>query len=94
MDEVKLSRKGKLYSFTKIKVKPPHYIGPVPYLAGIVELPEKEKIRTLLTDCDQNSLQIGMDMELVIESIGKSIEVIGPHPAGTEILGWKFRPIV
>jgi uncharacterized OB-fold protein len=60
---------------------------------GIVELPEGERLRALLTDCDRESLKIGMDMELVIESIGKSNEIIGKYPPGTEILGWKFRPV-
>ena len=93
MEEVALSPTGRLYSFTTIRVKPPHFIGQVPYLVGVVELPEGERIRTLLTDCDQDSLEIGMDMELVIESAGKIAEPFGKIESGTELLGWKFRPV-
>ena len=71
MEEISFNRTGKLYAFTTIRVKPPHCIIPVPYTMGIVELNGGERVRTLLTDCDQSSLEIGMEMELVIESIGR-----------------------
>lgn len=93
LEKVSLSRIAKLYSFTTIRVKPPHFIGQVPYMVGIVELPEGERIRTLLADCDQNSLEIGMEMELIIESVGKAIEPLGNIEVGTEVLGWKFKPL-
>jgi uncharacterized OB-fold protein len=93
MEEIALSQTGTLYSFTTIRVKPPHYIGEVPYIVGIVELPEGERIRTLLTDCDQDSLEIGMEMELVIEVVGRTTKPLGKIEAGTEVLGWKFRPL-
>ena len=92
MEAVALSGTGMLYSFTTVRVKPPHFIGQVPYLVGVVELPEGERIRTLLTDCTQESLEIGMEMEVVIESIGETYEAIGKIEPGTEVLGWKFRP--
>jgi uncharacterized OB-fold protein len=88
-----LSRTANLYSFTAVKVKPPHFIGEVPYLVGVVQLPEGERIRTLLTGCGLDSLEIGMEMELVIESVGKATKPIGKIETGTEVLGWKFRPI-
>jgi len=92
MERVSLNQTGKLYSFTTIRVKPPHFLGDVPYLMGVVELPEGERIRALLTECDQGSLEIGMDMELVIESVGKTTKPVGKIDVGTEVLGWKFRP--
>jgi uncharacterized OB-fold protein len=93
MEKIALSRIGNLFAFTTVRVKPPHFIGEVPYLVGIVELPEGERIRTLLTECDQHSLKIGMKMELVIESVGKTTEPIGKIEFGTEVLAWKFRPL-
>lgn len=93
MEEIALSQTGRLYSFTTIKVKPPHFIGEVPYIVGVVELPEGERIRTLLTDCDQASLEIGMDMELVIEIVGKTNKPLGKIEVGTDVTGWKFRPL-
>lgn len=93
MEEIALSQTGILYSFTTIRVKPPHFIGEVPYIVGVVELPEGERIRTLLTDCDQASLEIGMEMELVIEVVGKTTKPLGKMEVGTEVVGWKFRPL-
>jgi len=93
MEKVTLSRVGKLFSFTTVRVKPPHFIGEVPYLVGVVELPEGERIKTLLTGCDQSELEIGMEMELVIERVGKLKAPIGSIDAGTEVSGWKFRPL-
>ena len=93
MEEVLLSPTGRLYSFTIVRVKPPHFIGEIPYLVGTVELPEGERIKTLLSGCRQEELKIGMEMELVIESVGKLKVPIGSRDAGTEVLGWKFRPL-
>ena len=84
---------GKLCSFTTVRVKPPHFIGEVPYLVGVVELPEGERVKTLLTECNQDVLEIGMEMELVIESVGRLKAAIGNIEAGTEVVGWKFRPL-
>ena len=93
MEKILLSRVGKLFSFTTVRVKPPHFIGEVPYLVGVVELPEGERIKTLLTECDQSGLEIGMEMELVIESVGRLKAPLGKREGGTEVLGWKFRPL-
>ena len=92
MEDILFNPIGKLYSFTTIRVKPPHSIMPVPYMVGLVQLEGGEKVKTLLTDCDQSSLKIGMDMELVIESIGETQEPMGSIEVGTDITGWKFRP--
>ncbi len=92
MEKVLLSPIARLYSFTMVRVKPPHFIGEVPYLVGTVELPEGERVKALLTGCRQEELKIGMEMELVIETVGKLKVPIGKIDAGTEVLGWKFRP--
>ncbi len=86
LEEVALSRKAKLYSFTTVRVKLPDAKSASPYLTGIVELPEGERIRTLLTDGDNASLKIGDEMELVID-------VVYEDESGREVLGWKFKPV-
>jgi len=86
LESVPLSRTGTLYSFTSLDRRPPGYFGEVPYIFGVVELPEGERICTHFTDCDIESLRIGMDMELVLGIVGKD-------PEGNELLGWKFRPL-
>ena len=57
-----------------------------PYFVGLVELPEGERIRTLLTDSDPASLRIGDEMEVVID-------VVYEDESGREVLGWKFKSV-
>jgi len=86
LEEIKLSRKGKIYSFTIVMQKPPEYYkGPVPYAEGFVELPEGVRVETLFTDCNFDDLGIGMDVEMVVEKLHEDGE-------GNEILAYKFRP--
>lgn len=87
VEEVKLSRRGKIYTVTVVMQQPPlYYKGPVPYALGYVELPEGVRLETLYTDCDPDSLEIGMDVELVVEKLYDDDE-------GNELITYKFRPI-
>lgn len=87
LDEIKLSRNGKIHSFTVVMQKPPEYYrGPVPYAEGFVELNEGVRVETLFTDCNFDDLRIGMDVELVIEKLHEDEE-------GNEIVAFKFRPV-
>ena len=86
LEEIKLNRKGKIYSFTIVMQKPPEYYkGPVPYAEGFVELPEGVRVESLFTDCNFDDLRIGMDVEMVVEKLHVDEE-------GNEILAYKFRP--
>jgi uncharacterized OB-fold protein len=88
LEEIKLSRRGKIYSFTVVMQRPPEYYkGPVPYAEGFVELPEGVRVETLFTDCNVDDLKVGMDVELVIEKLCEDEE-------GNEILAFKFRPVI
>ena len=42
------------------------FIRDVPYILGVIEWPEGKRIRTVLTYCDQFSLEIDLEMEVVI----------------------------
>lgn len=87
LEEIKLSRRGKIYSFTVIMQRPPvYYRGPVPYAIGYVELPEGVRIETLFAHCDLEGLKIGMDVELIIEKLHEDEE-------GNEIMTYKFRAL-
>jgi len=84
--EVLLSRNGNLWSYTiQHYAPPPPYRGPVPLIIGLVELPENLKIMGQLTNCKEEDLKIGMDMELIIEKLFEDEE-------GKEVVTWKFRP--
>jgi len=86
LEEIALSRRAKLYSFTTILVKLPGTRLEPPYFVGVVELPEGERIRTLLTDSEPASLRIGDEMEVVIDAVYDD-------ESGREVLGWKFKPV-
>jgi uncharacterized OB-fold protein len=88
LEEIKLSRRGRIYSFTVVMQRPPEYYkGPVPYAEGFVELPEGIRVETLFTDCDFDDLKVGVEVEMVIERLYDDEE-------GNQILAFKFRPVI
>jgi len=90
LQEIALSRRGKLWSYTRLEYPSlPPYKAPDPYIpliVGLVELPEGIAVLSLLTDCDFDKLEIGMDMELLIEPDFEDDD-------GNDVLVYKFRPI-
>jgi len=80
-----LSRWGKLFTYTAVHQKPFNYNGSVPYVIGRVLLPEGvfvlSQIKAAIAD-----LEIGMDMELVVEPIYTD-------PDGSKRTGYKFQPV-
>jgi len=84
MDEVRLNRNGKVWSFTTVMLPPPlWYKGPVPFNLGYVELPEGVKIWSRLMCGENKTLEIGQDVEF-------SIDVMQEDENGNEILGYCF----
>ena len=90
IQEVLLSRKGKLDSYTiQYYPPPPPFVSPdpfVPYAIGLVELPEGISVLGILSDCKLEKLQTGVDVELVVEKLYDDAD-------GNEVLGWKFEPV-
>ena len=90
VEEVLLSRQGKLRSFTwQYYQPPPPYKGPdpfVPYGIGMVELAEAISVVGIMTGCRIEDLKIGMEVMLVVEKLYCDEQ-------GNEYLTWKFRPV-
>ena len=88
LEDIKLSRRGKLNTFTVVMQQPGggYYFGPVPYALGVIELPEGAYIDSPLKVDKFKNLSLGIDMELVIEKIWEDTN-------GNELIGFKFRPI-
>ena len=91
LEEILLSGKGKVWSYTVNHYPPPPpYVPPepfVPYATVVVEMPE-EKLMVMgpLADgYDYDKLTIGMDMALVVESLYLDDE-------GNEHMIWKWTP--
>ena len=88
LSDVKLSREGKIATFSVVMQQPGggFYKGPIPFSFGCVDLPEGLRIETLFSTEDFNELEIGKDVELVIEKLCDDDD-------GNEVLTFKFRPI-
>lgn len=85
-EELLLSSKGKLYSFSNVNNPVPEgYKGPIPYGVGVVEV-DGVRVMSYITEHDPARLKIGMDMELVIESLFVDDE-------GNNVIGFKWRAV-
>ena len=89
LDEVRLSPRGRLWSFTNNCYAPPApYVAPdpfVPYAIAAVEL-EEEKLVVLgqVEGAGVEDLQAGMEMELTLAPLFEE--------DGREVIVWKWRP--
>ena len=92
LEEVLLSRRGTLYTFTVNHYKPPPPYHPpdpfIPYTNGVVELPEGIMVQgQIASGYDEKNLKIGSEMELIIDLLYEDEE-------GNEIMAWKFKPVL
>ena len=90
VEDVLLSRKGKLYSFTVNFYPPPIFHLPdpfVPYANGLIELPEGIRVTTMIgPGYNQGNLKVGMEMEMTIDKLYEDKE-------GNEVVSWRFLPV-
>ncbi|MFQ6112189.1 MAG: OB-fold domain-containing protein [Nitrospinota bacterium] len=86
MEEMKLGQYGTLETFAVMQVGLPDF--PRPYLIGYVRTKEGALVFTLITGCEarDDALQMGEEMELIIEEIKED-------ERGNKLLGWKYRPL-
>lgn len=85
--EVELSKRGVLRTYTVIWVAPPGWQGSVPYILGSVQLPEGPEILSEVLYCPQESIKMGMSMELALTVGGKDAE-------DNEIVVYKWKPVL
>jgi uncharacterized OB-fold protein len=85
MEQVALSKKGKIYTYTIVHHATPGYTGPTPYAVGAIELPEGIVILSPLAQFNFEKLKIGMEVELAIEKLYE-------NEKGDEIFSYKFGP--
>lgn len=86
MEEMRLSRRGKIYSYSVLHIPLPAF--PAPYILARIELPEGPIVLSLVTDCEpvEGALEIGDEVELVIGKIFEDNE-------GNDTIGYMFRPL-
>jgi uncharacterized OB-fold protein len=80
------SGKGEIYSYTTIYEAPSGYDANAPYTVALVKLNEGPMITAQLTDVDQQSIQIGMPVEMVTRKMRDDGD-----ERGIIIYSYKFR---
>ena len=93
VEEVQLGTQGTLWAWTiqGFRPKAPPYLGEAnpekfeAYGVGYIELPGQLKVESRLTISDPSLLKIGMEMEIVPETIGMDEE-------GNELVTFAFAP--
>ena len=83
MEEIKLSRKGKLYSHATGHMASMHF--EPPYAIGYVDMPEGVRVFAPLKETEDKPLKVGMAMEVVIEKLWQD--------GDKEVIGYKFKPV-
>jgi len=55
-----------------------------PYVIVVVQLAEGAMVQAVLADCDPEAVQVGMEVEMVLEKMGTSAE-------GNDLMAFKFK---
>ena len=84
MEKIKLSNRGKLYSYSIVYVGPKEFI--TPYAIGYVDLPEGVRVLGQLTTVDPGELKLDMNVQ---SELGR----VGVDEQGNEVVSYKFRPL-
>ncbi len=83
---IPLSQKGKLWTFTIIRNRPPgDFKGKVPMGEGLVELPEGIRVKSPLGG-DIENLKIGMDLKFEAYPLYQ-------NENGDEVIAFRFDPV-
>jgi uncharacterized OB-fold protein len=91
LEEVEMSRRGRLWSYTTNHYPPPEpYVSPEPfepYTVAAVELTAERMVvlGQLAPGFDAGSLDVGMEMELVLDTLYEDDE--------NEYVVWKWKPV-
>ena len=86
-ETVKLQDKGRILTFTVIRVGPSQFMDQTPFAVGIIELDGGVRITTQIVDCEFDKLAIGQRVRLEFRRIQKQGD------AGILCYGHKCVPI-
>ena len=82
-----LGKRGKIVSYTMIRVGPKGFESQIPYPVVLVEFNKGDRITGQLVDWEEKDLKIGKEVEAILRRIRE------PDPEGVIPYGIKFRPI-
>lgn len=80
------SGRGEVYSYATVYQAPAGFEEYVPYTVALVKLEEGPLLTAQLTDVDNNTVTIGMPVEMVTRKLHEEGE------EGLIVYGYKFRP--
>jgi len=86
MEEVALSTRGKIYTYTIARTSYPGVPLTAPFITAQVELPEKVQVLSLITGIDFDKVKIGTDVELYFWKVREDEE-------GNEVMAFAFKPV-
>lgn len=86
MEEVKFNGKGKIFSYTVIRVPPTGFKMYAPYVIAIVELDEGCKLVSQVVDVELEQVKIGMPVKTCFRKIRED------NSSGLILYGFKFKP--
>ena len=87
MEEVKFSGKGKVYTYTVVRVPPEGFNIYAPYIVAIIELEEGVRTTGQIVNCDPKDVKIGMPVEAVFRKMRSE------KGSGIILYGTKFKPV-
>ncbi len=87
-EEMELSGRGRLVTFTVIRSPPKGYERYAPYVVGMVRLEEGVNVVSQVVDCPIEEVRIGMRLEATFRKVAEDGE------DGIVMYGLKFRPVV
>ena len=67
-----LGKQGRLLVWTKIYIAPSGFEHQAPYIVGIIEFEDKEKLPLQIVDCQEEDLKTNQKVISVIRKIGKA----------------------
>lgn len=85
-ETVKLTDKGKILSYTVIRVPPQPFADQAPYAVGIIELDDGVRLTGQIVDCGFEELKIGSRVRIEFRKIYEEGE------SGVLYYGYKFIP--
>jgi uncharacterized OB-fold protein len=84
--DIKLADRGKILTYTIIRVAPKQFVDQAPFAVGIAELDDGVKLMGQVVDCDFKDLKIGQRVRIEFRKIYDEGE------AGILCYGYKFIP--
>jgi len=86
IEELPLSKRGKIFSYTVQNIVLNGFDGPLPM--AYIDLPEGLKVFSLLTECEpyEEKLKIGGEVEMTVKKVYKDRE-------GKEVFSYMFKPV-